>query len=306
LDELMADLALCVVVFRRTGKLATLLESVGADGPISTVYVGDNGDITEGKRALYDRSFPFDLEVLDLEFDAGLARSRRAVVEAAEEPYLLVVDSDVEIPDNVEALHEVLRAQPDVGGVGGVLVEGDRLRSDCYDLFDSGPLLMKDIRGGKAVESVAGHPFVPFDQIQNVALYRRECLRDYCWDPEYRIGWEHTDFFLGHRELTDWRFGVCPTVMFRHYPGGDEEYVATRRSHERVRDSKRYFLDKWGYEQVLNGQTNWLETNDGVADPSALLAELAKQALLQLPRRLQVHLMDLRDRTRELRGEPPF
>jgi glycosyltransferase involved in cell wall biosynthesis len=302
----MGNLALCVVVFRRTGKLANLLKSVDENGPISTVYVGDNGEITDEKRALYDRSFPFDLEVLDLEYDAGLARSRRAAVEAAEEPYLLVVDSDIEIPDNVEALLDVLRELPDLGGVGGVLVEDDRIRSDCYDLFDRGPLLVKDIRGGKQVESVDGHPFVSFDQIQNVALYRRACLADYCWDSEYRIGWEHTDFFLGHRDRTDWRFGVCPTVMFRHYPGGDEAYVATRRSHERVRQSKRYFLDKWGYEQVLNGQTNWLETHDGVVDPSALLAELAKHALLGLPPRTQVHLMNLRDRIRKRRGDPPF
>ena len=306
MDDPMADLALCVVVFRRTGKLATLLESVGEDGPISSVYVADNGELTDDRRALYDRSFPFDLEVLDVAYDAGLARSRRAAVEAAEEPYLLVVDSDVEVPDNVGALHDVLRERPGLGGVGGVLVEGDRIRSDCYDLFDRGPLLCKDIRGGKRVESVGGHPFVPFDQIQNVALYRRACLDDYCWDPAYRIGWEHTDFFLGHRDRTEWQFGVCPTVMFRHHPGGDEAYVASRRSHERVRASKRYFLDKWGYEQVLYGQTNWLETHDGLVDPSVLVAELAKHALLRLPPRVQVPLMDLRDGIRKLRGDPPF
>jgi hypothetical protein len=175
-----------------------------------------------------------------------------------------------------------------------------------HDLVDRGPLLLRDIRGAKPIQRVAGLPFVAFDQIQNVALYRRGCLEEYCWDPEYRIGWEHTDFFLGHREETGWSFGVCPEVMFRHHPGGDAEYVSMRRSRERIRASKRYFLEKWGYDQVLNGRTNWLETHDGVIPPDVLLSELAKHALLRLPARAQGPLMDLRDRIRWLRGDPPF
>ncbi|PSP86459.1 hypothetical protein BRC87_13860 [Halobacteriales archaeon QS_4_66_20] len=302
----MTSIGLGVTVFERTKKLSNLLSSISANSLISTVYIGDNGRLTDEKRSLYATEFPFELEVVNLEFDAGLAQSRKAVVEESDDDFFLVVDNDVKIPHNVSNLLTILQEQQELGGVGGILIENGRIRSDCYDLHERGPLLLKDIREDKPIRSVDGHPLVQFDQIQNVTMYRRECLEDYCWDPEYVIGWEHTDFFLGHKKKTNWEFGVCPEVMFRHYPGGNTDYISKRRSHHRIRQTKKYFLDKWGYEQVLNGQTNWLESHDGLPPTEAPASELGKQGLLALPTGLQVHLMNLRDSVRKLRGEPPF
>jgi len=187
-----------------------------------------------------------------------------------------------------------------------VLTETDRIRSDCHDLFEQGPILIKDIRSPKRVQEVAGLPLVEFDQIQNVTMYRRDCLEDYCWDPEYKIGWEHTDFFVGHGRQTDWSFGVSPEVMFRHYPGGDESYRSKRRSWARIHKSKQYFLDKWGFEQVMNGETRWLGTQHRTPGISDELIEIVKKGLLQLPPSAQAELMNLRDCIRMLRGKPPF
>lgn len=301
----MNEIALGATVFQREEKVANLLGSIDPDSPIKTVYLGDNGKITKRKEEVYAKDYPFELEILDLEFDSGLGYSRRQIVEQSEEPYLLIVDSDVKIPHNVDQLHTILQNRPDLGGVGGVLIEDDQIRSDCYDLFNEGPLLMKDIREPKQVQEVAGLSLVEFDQIQNVAMYRKECLEDYCWDSEYRIGWEHTDFFLGHKENTTWSFGVCPEVMFRHYPGGDLEYMSKRRDIERLRQTKEYFLKKWGYEQVLMGQVNWLQTNDGVASQQQFVEQLLKHLILSLPTGIQVSLMNLRDSLRKIRGKPP-
>jgi hypothetical protein len=262
--------------------------------------------MTERKQEIYNEDYEFDLEVLDLEFDAGLGHSRRKIVERSDEPYLLIVDSDVRIPHNVSDLYTILQRRPDLGGVGGVLIESDQIRSDCYDLFDRGSLLVKDIREPKQVQEVAELPLVEFDQIQNVALYRRDCLEDYCWDSSYTIGWEHTDFFLGHKKQTEWSFGVCPEVMFRHYPGGDTGYKSKRQSKERIRKTKKYFLKKWGYEQVLMGQVNWLQTNSGLPTKQRLVEQLIKHVIFSLPSSLKISSMKLRDTLRYLRGKPPI
>lgn len=302
----MDEIAVGVVVFNRAEKVADLLYSVSKDSPVGAVYVGDNGKMTDRKREIYNRSYPFDLQVLDLKYDSGLGYGRQKIVEQSDESYLLIVDSDVEIPYNIGQLQTILKNRPDLGGVGGVLIETNQIRSDCYDLFNRGSVLLKDIRNSKKVQKVSGLPLVEFDQIQNVAMYRRECLEEYCWDPEYKIGWEHTDFFVGHKRQTEWSFGVSPEVMFRHYPGGNESYQSKRRGQTRIRRSKQYFLDKWGFKQIMNGETRWLNTRHRAPGINNEIVDIIKEGILRMPPSAQVQVMNIRDYIRNLRGEPPF
>lgn len=301
----MSEIAVGSTVFQREEKVAGLLNSIPSDSLIDTVYLGDNGENTERKDEIYTKQYPFKLTVLDLEYDSGLGHSRRRIVEESDEPYLLIVDSDIEIPHNVKLLYTILQQRDDLGGVGGILIEEDQIRSDCYDLFENGSLLLKDIREPKQVQNVAGAPLITFDQIQNVAMYRRECVEDYCWDSAYTIGWEHTDFFIGHKKQTSWSFGVCPEVMFRHYPGGDTSYTDKRLSKQRLKETKRYFLNKWGYRQVFNGQVNWLQTNGGLPSKQRLVEQFIKHGVLSLPPSVQATIIELRDTIRDLRGKPP-
>lgn len=301
----MSEIAVGATVFDRRNKIESLLDSIGSELPINTVYIADNGCIDEQKTQIYGKEYPFDIEVLDLEYDSGLGHSRREIVNRSNEEYLLIVDNDVEIPYNVTELHTILENRTDLGGVGGVLIETSRIRSDCHDLFNRGSILIKDIREAKTVQEVAGSPLIEFDQIQNVTLYRRECLEDYCWDPKYKIGWEHTDFFIGHKKQTQWSFAVCPEVMFHHNPGGDTSYISKRKSKDRLQESKEYFLEKWGYEQVLNGQVNWLQTNSGLPTKQRLIEQFIKHFILSLPPNLQLSVLDLRDYFRKLQGKPP-
>lgn len=301
----MDEIALGATVFQREEKVASLLKSVSSDLPISTVYIGDNGDITDRKQEIYADDYSFDLTVLDLEYDSGLGYSRQQIVKNSDEPYLLIVDSDVTIPKNVMDLYTILEAREDLGGVGGVLIEDSRIRGDSHDLFEEDSLLVKDIRGPKPVQKVEGHPLVEFDQIQNVTMYRRECVEDYTWDPEYRIGWEHTDFFVAQKHQTDWNFGVAPHVMFRHYPGGGETYMNDRLDKNRIQHSKQYFLDKWDYDQVLIGQVNWLQTTSRMPSKVQLTEQLLKHGIMALPTELQIAVMNFRDAWRRIQGKPP-
>lgn len=259
----MSDIAIGAKVFMRTEKVRQLLESIEYT-PIKRVYLADGGVMTADKEELYNRDFPFELDIIDLKYDAGLGKGRKEIVDRLKnERYLLIVDSDNEVPENVTILADQLSARPDIGGIAGCLVEPEkgRMFQNAKDFTEKGDVLVRsaDLEE-KTIEDVAGHPFVEFEFIPNVALFRTECLQDYCWDPHYRIGKEHIDFYVGHWKQTNWKFGICPEVLFYHYPGGDSIYEAHRNSEEKNRRSDEYFNQKWGYRAVRTDQSYWFDT----------------------------------------------
>jgi glycosyltransferase involved in cell wall biosynthesis len=301
----MPEIALGTKVFSRAEKLGGLLDSI-AGTPIDTVYVADDGEPAEEKSRVYDADYEFDLEVLDLEYDAGLGYGRNRIVEASDEPYLLIADSDHEVPPDVDRLVDQLQARPDLGGIAGLLFERGKIRGTCHDLHERGDVLVRDVEGEKAVQRVAGDPLVEYDFVPNACLFRRACLEDRAWDPEYVIGKEHVDFYVTHARETDWSFAVNPTVLFDHYPGGDSAYVADRESAQKLERSKRYFLDKWGYRAIVLGRTDWTDATRPHRAPRYLAEQALKSVLLSLPESAQIALMDLRDRVRRRRNRPPL
>jgi len=291
----MGAIALGTVVFKRTGRIEQLLASIGP--PIETVYVADNGQITDERAAVYDRDYPFDLEVLDLAYDSGLGHGRNEIVSQTTEEYLAIVDCDMTMPANIDYLAAQLDARPDLGGVSGLLFEDGGVVGACCDLYEADGLLFKDIRGGKESASVGGHPFVEFDFVPNAAMFRMACLDSYSWDPEYRFGSEHLDFYVAHKKRTDWTFGTCPAVVFPHFPGGNQEYMDARKGErdQKARHSRQYFLDKWGYRRAVPLQSRWVES---FSDPRFhrlrfLLSHGGRMLLRNLPAAALEPVLDL-------------
>ncbi|WP_262180175.1 glycosyltransferase family 2 protein [Haloarcula laminariae] len=286
----MPDIALGTTVFKRTEKLARLIESV--PDHVDVVYVSDDGD-TEERRHLYERDYPFRLEVIDLEYDAGLGRGRHEIVERLTEPYLYIVDSDNQMPTNAEILVDQLKANCDLGGISGLYDEGDALNCGSHDLFDEGSYLVRDLRTTKSPVDVAGQSLYTFDFVPNVALFRAECLRDYSWDPEYVIGMEHLDFYLGHKRQTDWTFATNPRVIFPHDRGGSPAYLTNRTDSEKLRASREYFLRKWDLDGIVNIPNRWLHTYDPDRERTRALKSVFSTVLRTLPPALSVELISL-------------
>jgi len=260
----MDDVALGTKVFMRDEKLRNLLESIERTD-IPKVYVADDGKETKEKAEIYAGSYDFDLEVLQLEYDAGLGYGRKQIVDRLEAKYFLLVDSDHEIPPNVDVLRTMLEADPDIGGIAGNIAEPEycRLFQNAKNIRVEDNDLVREIdRDAKSMDTVAGYPFVTFDFIPNAALFRRECVEDYCWDPEYVIGHEHVDFYIGHWKQTDWNFGICPSVTFPHYPGGSPSYESNRHDDEKIRADREYFLEKWGFDDLRMETMYWFDTHE--------------------------------------------
>lgn len=259
----MPDIALGVVVLNRVDKLERLLESA-EEPPIDTVYVADNGKPTDAKKRLFTQKYDFKLKILDLEYDIGLGSSRDAIVSEFDEEYLLIADSDHEIIDDIDRLVGVLQTREDIGGVAGSVMEPERGRiwQSAKDFYEEGSRLIRsaDQERKKKIEWIGNSGFVEFDFIPYPTLYRRECLEDYSWDPEYPLGRAHADFYVGHWKQTEWRFGICPQVHFGHYPGGDTSYSSHRRDDDKYQKAKSHFRKKWGYSSVESKRGYWFDT----------------------------------------------
>jgi len=284
------SVALGVKVFLRTEKLEQLLESVDPN-TIDHAYIADDGE-TDERRYIYDRDWPFELTLVDLEYDAGLGYGRERIVDQMDEEYLLIVDSDHTLPENVDLLRQQLEAQPEFGGISGLLLEYGHLIGMCHDIRERDSVLIREVTGDKESITAANRPLVPFDFIPNAALFRRECLEEASWDPEYVIAMEHLDFYVNHWKETEWRFGVSPAVQFGHHPRSNRAYESNRGSEDKRMRSKEYFLNKWGYRQVLLRNT-WLREQH--LTPTARLP-------FDVPFEAEVRLFDLNDAYRRRKG----
>jgi glycosyltransferase involved in cell wall biosynthesis len=287
------SIAVGVKVFKRTEKLSKLFESL-RNQPIECVYVADDGH-TANRQHLYNQDYPFRLTVLDLEFDAGLGAGRRRIVEEFTEPYILFVDSDHTVLD-FEPLYEILTADESLGGVSALMSKSDgEVQANAHDLYETDHVLVRDVRGDHPVEQVAGHPMFRFDYVPNAGLYRRECLEDYAWDPAYVIGKDHLDFYLGHKQYTDWEFGICAEVLFGHNPGGDASYLLDRLDTRKSWESKAYFLNKWGYDQIIM-RRHWSEISDSEQSLGRFTQRLMNRLGVKgVPPSTQSRLVDLHD-----------
>lgn len=259
------SVSLGVPFLMRSKKLHRLLLTV--PDAVDRVVVADNGPEDVDRTRWLDGDYPFDLEVLDLGVDVGIGACRNAIVEATTSDYLVVADSDMALPSNLGALMTVLDHHPELGAVSGVLSEQGQLRAGVTDFHEDDLLrgktaLVQSIDEEKDVTWESGHPVAKFDKLPNAMLVRRECISDYGWDETLKDK-EHLDFFVGHWQESNWEFGVCPDVIFRHYTDEeDSEYYQEYRhgNDERQSTWSDTFRQKWDYDRVLWGDNRWFAT----------------------------------------------
>ena len=236
------DIAVGVPVFSRTLALEQLLSSVPSY--VSTVYVADNGRCDDYREAVYAADWPFDLQVINLEYDVGIGACRSAIADAVDEHFLWVGDSDMELVrrDDLKRLRDILQANPGLGGVSGWLLEGDTIRAGAKNLQMHGDAAVKTVESNPNVED-APLPFARFDFIPQCGLFRTEVFATYSYDPDI-FNSEHLDFFAGHKAADEWSFASTPAVLVRHHRDIDPEYRDSKRGKNHV-DFDRT-SEKWG------------------------------------------------------------
>jgi hypothetical protein len=251
----MTDLAIGVPMFTREQALHQLLASV--PGYVSTVYIADNGEDTD--RDCYAESYPFDVHVLRLPYDCGIAQCRRAITDVCSETYLWVGDNDMAFTadQDLQILKAILDEHPDLGGVSGWLLEGNTVRAGARNLQRYGETVIKEAVDAPAIEH-SPYPFARFDFIPQAGLFRTACFDDYNYDPALH-NTEHLDFFVGHQQ-TDWEFASTPAVLIRHNRAIDQAYRDARGTDHA--DFART-AEKWGITDTAPGcRPDWGHLRD--------------------------------------------
>ena len=259
-------ITVCTPYFGREEKLRELLESVPPG--IDKVLIADNS------KSRFDRTdeFKLDIEVMNLSFDCGIGKCRNEMAKNTDTEYMLVVDSDMEIPDNWETLHHILDSKPHLGGVSGGLFEHGRFRLGAIDFHDVRGTLVQSYNDVKT-ELVDGIPVFYTDKISQNALVRTKTTETYNWDP-HSGNREHLDFFLGHKREGKWTWAACPTVVFKHKTGGSQRYEDKRDEDFNT----NYILEKFGYENMSLGRTEIFDTRT-----RPLHEEIGKQMYTRFP-----------------------
>lgn len=298
----MNDTSVGLVSYYRPEKVELCLKSlVDNANSFNEVIVADNGEITSGKKEVYQEfRDKLNLKVLDLEPTCGVAEARNNLVENMDGDFLLLVDDDMTVPSNIDHLYHVLDEKENLGGIGGGVYEHGEWRISASDLLIEEHLgrryLIKDIKENledkkELVDTELGQKTVYiYDFIQNCGLFRRECLEEGKWDNEYQMDKEHADFFLNHKLNTDWRFALSEEVFFGHYPGGSSFYEEERNSDEKLEGSDKYFKSKWGIDRVVG-------LNRHYYDERSIVKEIKQNLKSALPRSLILMYRESRLRT---------
>jgi len=254
------DISVGIKTFLRNNRIKRCLSSLVNKG-FKEIIIADDGKRDPEKDKIYDKySKKLPLKILRLSFDVGVSYGRNKIVKNCNTKYLLLLDDDQTINGNINNLVEVLNSNRSIGGVSGVLWENHKYRSSACNIQIKGNNLIKHVDRDNIdkVKTKNGLHYYFFDKIPNCTLFRTECLNEYKWDNNIKIGYEHIDYYLNHYiNNSKWKFAVCPQVVINHYPGRrpniKSEYLKYRGRKEGS-NYKRYVYNKWNIKNVVTGE----------------------------------------------------
>lgn len=251
-----------ITTFERPRHLERLVASILRQYPLARIVVADNGR----QRA----KLPKSVRVLELPFDCGLSRSRNALIDVLETPYLLVLDDDWRFTEesDIRRMLAILEHDPEVGVVGGA-VRGAEGRISAYSLdieVFRGTLFVRDSVHRVRV-TPTGVPYRLCDVVWNFALFRREMLADHRWDDRLKLG-EHAPYFHQVKLAARWRVACCPSVVVDHDTG--ERSRDYRRYRQRAREFFEGYLQRNGLDDYHRFQP-WRFEDDPEDRPCVVL-----------------------------------
>lgn len=202
----------------------------------------------------YREIFGERLKIVKIEFDSGLAKSRKAGFMESEADYIFIIDDDIYLPSDAPKIAEILEENNNIGGVALLLRDGERIVCTAGDIetIRGHVRVNVDIRRKTIHRTRSGLRFIIFDYIPNCALFRRACLEDYAWDEFFKIE-EHADFYLTHKKLGKWRFAItldCIAVH-DHRKGEKPVYQRLRWRYNLLLESLEHLTKKHGIKSFV-------------------------------------------------------
>ncbi|KXA89859.1 hypothetical protein AKJ57_04780 [candidate division MSBL1 archaeon SCGC-AAA259A05] len=250
-----------IKMFMREQKLWNCLDSLKNIG-FGEVLVADDGEVSEKRKIKYgEYKKHLPLKVLDLPYDLGAGEARNRLVDEAETEYFLLLDSDMVLADvkTLSIMKKMLSSFSDIGGIAGCwLNKGVDFKCGASNLERRDRFLIENAENPREVKKLGVDYCLIFDLVPNSCLFRTEVFKDIRWDSNFKIGYEHMDFYLEAKK-TDWKFGIIPQVLVQHFPGGSLEYRKNNRSSKKkLNNSLNHFKQKHKIREIIRERTVFL------------------------------------------------
>ena len=208
-------LSIAIKTFMREDSLFRLLNSIDQYLPNYKIYIADDSDQSGQKEIKYAELKEKGHQVILLPFDVGLSAGRNILMNAIQEPYILLCDDDfiLEEDNGVMETLKILKKRPDIGIITGVLHCGN------------------DVTGFENFTGDWEDNIRPTKKGNNFFIARKSMFSDVMWNMKYKINKEHADFFK-RVEKTKWKVYFCPLLRANHenrMPTGEYHKFRTRK-----------------------------------------------------------------------------
>ncbi|PSO54704.1 MAG: hypothetical protein BRC34_06435 [Cyanobacteria bacterium QH_1_48_107] len=250
-----SEISVGIKTFLRPNLLSKVLESLSYYPFREIIIADDNPDYVKyDYNKVYENYSHLPLNILRLPFYTGLAAGRNYIVNSCNSGYLLLLDDDQIVNDTTFITLDVLEQDRELGGVSCLWEEFGKFKCTACNIYMQSGYIIKELRYMSAVYYTSNNnKFSYFDFIPNSTLYRVDALKEIPWDPYYKIGSEHIDFYVAHKLCGKWKFAVALDAYIKHCPQDEKNYNSYRRG-DRLVESFQYFKDKFGIKDKIEGK----------------------------------------------------
>jgi GT2 family glycosyltransferase len=223
------DLSVALVNWNNRDYLEQCLESIeAAHLPFSyEIVVADNGS-TDGSQRILAERFPY-VKVVQNEGNVGVARGNNQCIRNSSGRYIYVLNNDTVVNrESVEAMVRFLDQHPEVGAVGGSLLNPDGTFQSSFFRF---PTLWEEFLIVSHIGALL-NPHFPshsgvYPEVREVdwissasILVRRAAIEEVgLVDEEYFVYSDEPDWQYRLRQA-GWKVYYLPNVTTIHYGGG--------------------------------------------------------------------------------------
>jgi GT2 family glycosyltransferase len=222
------EITFIIKTFKRPDCLKDLVQSIKPVYPnVRILICNDDTERIEIEGA----------EVINTEYDIGLAAGRNRLVAMVETPYFLLMDDDFIFTTQtyIEKLLEKAKAE-DLDVSAGALKNKEEGIVHYEGRFD--------YRDGMLTQIPASEP--PYDYVFNFFVGKTDTFKIHKWDERQKLA-EHTAFFFNHWGKL--KIGYTPEVIVDHTQTRHAEYNAFRaRGSEYVHQ----FLQNYEIKELRN------------------------------------------------------
>ena len=268
-SRLKPGLTLLVKTFLRDPYLFKCIESFRDHYPDVPIVVADDGEHTDEKRNL-------PVTYLELPFDSGVPHGRNTGVGHVETEFVLVVDDDTYFTgtERLDEMEKLLEIADVVCGTSHVA--GRETHYEGFLRIDGSTLHMTPTTG--PVREYKDVRYIECDLALNLTMARTETLREHPWDTEFKVAYEHLDWFLA-AQRAGLKVLYAPDSRFAHRPEVEGLDMARYMRFRWRKPWRDRFFRKWGLETVrnLSGYVDNLSEGGSMAGTYSLTAPNGQQ-----------------------------